>query len=91
MQVQQRKLLLSEEIESKPRSVTRVIVYTLLGILSAIAIYTLLCISSFIFLVWFTINGDIKPALKIAYNLTQPLQEILVETKLKEHSTKEKN
>lgn len=89
--MQQRKYLLSEEIKSKPRSVTRVIVYTLLGILSAVVVYTLLCISSFIFLIWFTINGDIKPALKIAYNLTQPLHEILVETKLKEHSVKEKN
>lgn len=86
----QQKYLLSEE-KRKPRSVARIIFYTIIGALSFILTYMVVCIAGFIFLVWFTINGDIKPTMKVVYNSTKPLYGILVETKLKEHSTKEKN
>lgn len=81
---------MSEE-KRKPRSIARIIVYTIIGVLSFILTYMVVCIAGFIFLVWFTINGDIKPVLKVVYDSTKPLHGILVETKLKEHSTKEKN
>lgn len=87
MQMQQKRLLPEKRV--KPKSITRIIIYTVIGVLSSIVIYTLLCIGSFIFLVWFTINGDIKPALKVFTNTTKPIYNVLVETKLKSHITDE--
>jgi hypothetical protein len=81
----QQKYLLSEE-KRRPKSVTRIIAYTIVGVLSFILTYMIVCITGFIFLVWFTINGDIKPLLGVFCNATKPLYNVLVETKLKSYT-----
>lgn len=86
----QQKYLLSEE-KRRPRSIVRIIVYTVIGVLSLILTYAMICIAGFIFLIWFTINGDIKPALKVFCKTAEPVYDLLIETKLNTNDLKKKS
>jgi hypothetical protein len=81
----QQRYLLSEE-KRGPKSIARIIAYTIVIVLASVFLYTLTSILAFIFLVWFTINGDIKPLLKIAHGVSKPIHSLLIDTKLKTHT-----
>jgi uncharacterized protein YggT (Ycf19 family) len=68
--------------EKGPRSLTRIILYTVSAVFGFLATYFVVGICFYIFLIWFVINGDIKPVLNVFCKATKPLYSVLVKTKL---------